>query len=108
MDKNVLPVIRQRLYDQALQGIVEKLYSSSKCNIYKYFIDSFHLQYYLKKPIPKLNQKYISKYRLSLHKLSIETGRFCNTGKKERLCTHCKTDIEDEYNFVLACHYTLI
>jgi hypothetical protein len=39
----------------------------------------------------------------SSHKLSIETGRFCNTGKKERLCTHCKMDIADEYHFVLAC-----
>jgi hypothetical protein len=34
MGKNVLPVIRQRLYYQALQGIVEICYSSSKCNIY--------------------------------------------------------------------------
>jgi hypothetical protein len=82
MDKNLLPVIWQGLYNQALQGIVEQVYSSSKCNIYKYFIDSIHLQYYLRKPIPKLYQKYFSKYRLTSHKLSIETGRFCNTGKR--------------------------
>jgi hypothetical protein len=90
-----------------IQGVVEQLYSSSKCYAYKYFIDSFHLKYYLSEPIPKLYHKYISKYRLSSHKLFLETVRFCNTRTNERLCIHCKAELENKYNFVLV-HYTLI
>jgi hypothetical protein len=64
---------------------------------------------YSRKPIPKLYQKFIDKYRLSSHSLSIETGRYHAIAKSDRKCPECKNDIEDEFNFVLKCpsYYTL-
>ena len=48
----------------------------------------------------------ISKLRLSAHQLRIETGRYARNRLERalRLCTLCdKSDIEDEYHFVLVC-----
>jgi hypothetical protein len=69
VSKTFLPVIRQRLCDQELQGIVGKISVSSKCKYYMYLTDSFYMQFYLRKPIPKLYQKFIAKYRLPSHSL---------------------------------------
>jgi hypothetical protein len=96
VSKTFLPVIRQRLCDQELQGIVEKISVSSKCKYYMYLTDSFNMQFYLCKPIPKLYQNFIAKYRLLSHSLSIETGRY--HAKSDRKCPECKNDVEDEFH----------
>ena len=41
-------------------------------------------------------RSYIAKFRISAHKFSIETGRYINTERQNRLCTLCKRGIEDE------------
>ena len=35
--------------------------------------------------------------------LEIQTGRFNNTPREERLCKLCKNGIEDEYHLLLKC-----
>ena len=83
--------------------------NEKKCDIYKFLVDNFCLQYYLVKPIPKLYKKCISKIRLSSHNLLIETGRHKNIPRDQRFCPMCKlqfgqnSDIEDEYHFILIC-----
>ena len=48
----------------------------------------------------------LTKFRLSSHKLEIETGRYRNIERSERKCTYCSTnEIEDEYHFLLTCHF---
>ena len=43
----------------------------------------------------------LTKLRLSIHKLAIETGRYSRPFKKpaERTCPICKIEMEDEYHF---------
>ena len=47
----------------------------------------------------------LTKLRLSNHKLAIETGRYVRPYKKpkERICSICKKDVEDEIYFSILC-----
>lgn len=54
---------------------------------------------YIRKPILSKLQKYITKLRLSSHRL--ETGRYniCNTNRGNRFCLHCRTSVEYNFHF---------
>ena len=41
--------------------------------------------------------------RLSSHSLSMETGRYQGINTVNILCQFCKSDVEDEFHFVLKC-----
>ena len=69
-----LPVIKQRLSDQAQQLIRSQISASPKCTYYRYLIDVYSLQYYLSKFILVHLRKCITKFRFSSHNLAIETG----------------------------------
>lgn len=40
---------------------------------------------------------------MSSHNLSIESGRHRNILRNNKICEFCRSEIEDEYYFVLAC-----
>lgn len=40
---------------------------------------------------------------MSSHNLSIESGRHRNILRNNRICEFCRSEIEDEYHFVLIC-----
>ena len=44
----------------------------------------------------------MSKFRTSDHPLFIETGRYKNIPRDQRVCSTCKI-VEDEYHFFLYC-----
>ena len=47
--------------------------------------------------------KYITMYRLCSHRLNIESGRFRQVSRNERLCVYCENEVEDEFHFILKC-----
>jgi hypothetical protein len=49
------------------------------------------------------NRQLIAKFWTSDHCLQIETGRYNNIPRQQRLCTTCNI-LEDEYHFFLNCH----
>ena len=49
------------------------------------------------------NRQLIAKFRTSDHCLQIETGRYNNIPRQQRLCTTCNI-LENEYHFFLNCH----
>ena len=51
------------------------------------------------------NVKYcFSQFRLPLHQLEIELGRYNNIGRNERKCKLCNCNmVESEYYFLLCC-----
>ena len=56
---------------------------------------------------PKIRQAF-TKFRLSDHKLLIESGRHCKppTPVNDRLCTLCQLQaIEDEIHFLIDCNF---
>ena len=103
LDVSFIPLIKQRIFDQEKQIVLGKISDSSKCFLYRHLLYSYDMQLYLKRPIPKKLQNCISRFRLSSHSLSIETGRYHNIVQTNRLCPICHTDIEDEFHFILKC-----
>ena len=59
--------------------------------------------------IPNQNvRKAVTNLRLSCHKLPIESGRYINIERNERLCTYCNYEIGDEVHYYMHCfHPTL-
>ena len=45
----------------------------------------------------------MTKFRLSNHRLKIETGRHKNIAKEYRFCPFCKETVETEIHFLLLC-----
>ena len=106
LNNNTFTIIKQRFNDMYHQELLSKLSSSPRSFLYQYYIDNFCLQYYLCKPILSVYRKQISCIRLSSHSLKIESGRYTNTQRNNRLCTCCNlNDIEDEFHFILKCPF---
>ena len=46
----------------------------------------------------------LTRFRLSAHNLAIETGRYFNIDREDRLCLLCnQRNVESEYHFLLVC-----
>lgn len=98
--------VKTRLKDIFIQSCRANMEASSKCILYKNIVDSFCLQYYLRKSIPTKLKYQLCKFRISSHNLLIETGRYTNVTRNERRCQLCDHgEIEDEYHFILCCPF---
>ena len=102
-EKHTLSVIKQRIFDQARQTILNEIQTSSKCMLYKQVVDDISLKFYLSKNIPPHYKKSITKLRLLSLNLETERGRYYKIERNNRICKHRKIDIEDEYHFMLIC-----
>ena len=93
-----------RVKDIHQQLILSCIHNSSKGALYQHLVDNFTLQFYLRKSLDTRCQIYIAKFRLSSHNLNIESGRFHNVTRRNRICNLCQLqDIEDEFHFILKC-----
>ena len=105
-ERTVLSASKQRLTDIAFQNIDSDIKVSSKCSLYKHFMNVRGLQPYLCKPVLPNMRKLITKLRLSSHKLCIETGRYTGVNRNDRICQKCNLGvIEDEFHFILQCPF---
>jgi hypothetical protein len=52
-------------------------------------------QFYLDRPLNYIYKPYICKMRISAHNLNIETGRFYNLDRHERVCSMCNLNVVD-------------
>lgn len=67
---------------------------------------SLQVAYYLKYDFPLKFRLSMSKLRCSAHNLLVETGRHNNIEYENRLCNLCDlSQIEDEFHFVMICHF---
>jgi len=101
----ILLSVEQRLKDQFKQKWWTEINMSSKGLCYKYFKNELVFEKYLS----VLSPKYIyvfSKYRCSSHRLPVETGRWYNISRNDRLCHLCDSnDIGDEFHYVMTCSF---
>lgn len=85
---------------------------NNKLRTYNKFKQWHGLETYLQLQSIKENQKAIARFRLSAHKLKIETDRYNSSNKyippEKRICTNCELSItEDEIHFLMNCpNYT--
>ena len=62
------------------------------------------MQFYLNRLVNSLYKRCITRYIINSHVLNIESGRYFNIVRNERMCTMCsKKSVEDEYHFILEC-----
>ena len=95
---------KQRMKDNFISEMNTFFNESTKCHLYRYIFDNNVLQFYLDRPINYIYKPYICKMLISAHNLNIETGRFYNLDRHERVCSMCNLNVvEDKYHFILQC-----
>ena len=77
---------------------------NGKLVTYLFLKTNFRLEKYLTL-INNFNfRKSICRFRAPAHRLYIETGRYKNIPRNERLCKNCSSnEIEDEAHFLIKC-----
>ena len=80
------------------------LYSEGKLSTYVKIKQKWGFESYLSVVRNFDYRRSMCKLRISSHSLKIETGRFTNTPRNERLCTKCSSNtIENELHFLITC-----
>ena len=96
-------IIEQNICDQFIAQWHHDIEVSSKTFFYRFFKHGLNYENYLN-TLSNSNRILLTKFRLCNHKLPIETGRWLNLPRNDRLCTLCTRNcIGDEYHFLLEC-----
>uniref|UniRef100_A0A4W5RDT1 ribonuclease H n=1 Tax=Hucho hucho TaxID=62062 RepID=A0A4W5RDT1_9TELE len=106
--KERIPInkIMNQSKDSYLQHWKNETKSQSRLNCYLTLNREYELADYLYSVRDTKQRQILTKYRLSDHRLAIETGRHKKTWlpKEERVCGHCTTgEVETEMHFLLYC-----
>ena len=111
LSKNISEVFRKEF----IKGWYENLHSDkrtqgntrNKLRVYRTFKNEFMRETYLDTCSNTVFRNNICKFRISCHKLHIETGRYVKNKQlkpEERICDHCDiNEVEDECHFLLRC-----
>ena len=93
-----------RLTDIERQRFHEQITLYSRLKYYVTFKNNFNIDLYLIH-IQNINyRRILTKLRLGVLELEIETGRWTNTDRNDRICKLCTLNlVEDEYHFTLIC-----
>ena len=99
--------VKQRITDNYLQKWYAEINNSSRLQSYSIYKHNFELEPYLSIIHDKKFKVALSRFRTSSHSLRIETGRYENIHRDQRLCQSCNMNMtETEFHFLLVCpHY---
>ena len=93
--------VKLRLKEQFIQTW-HKSISQVTCTKYRIIKITFGFENYLN-DLPDLLRKYFTKFRCRNHRLPIEAGVRSQVLRDMRVCQFCKTDIGDEFHYLLCC-----
>ena len=99
-----LPIFKQRLKDNYLQLWNSELDMSTRARTYRLFCN-FGYQQYLNCVTIEKYRIALSRFRVSAHRLEVESGRWHKPNKipyNERKCQLCNA-LEDEFHFLFEC-----
>jgi hypothetical protein len=82
---------------------IKKIELNGKLDTYQKFEFNFRREIYLNEVENKIHRRYLTKFRISVHNLEIEIGRYKNKPRDERLCSGC-LKVEIEVNFLFECN----
>ncbi len=102
--KHFLSIFKQRSHDNYIQDWNTRLSDSSRALFYRN-IASFEYQQYLDCTSVRKFRVYITKLRVSSHRLEVESGRWHKPASipyNERKCKICNV-LEDEYHLMFIC-----
>ena len=100
--------ITKSLQDRFIQAWNVSLSNSSKLDFYRSIKSSFTWEHYLDNISNFNERRSVARLRCSAHKLNIETGRYTNIKRSDRLCGFCLTTnniatIENENHILSDC-----
>ena len=98
-DKNHL---NQILSDQFIRSWFSYLSNSSRGQFYGLFKKQFGLENYLIR-LHENSRIWITKLRASNLRIPVETGRWQNIPKPDRICTLCRKAVGDEFHLLFLC-----
>ena len=97
--------IEQKLKDQFIQFWYSEMFKSPQALCYRLFKTHFCFEKYISELSPYY-MYILCKFRCGSHRLPIETGRWRNLPRSERVCSLCDSmDIGDEYHYIMTCSY---
>ena len=101
---NTYTELYKRLADVFYQSAFESINKhDSKLRTYSLIKESVEIENYLITTRNINARVCLTKFRLSNHKLMIETGRHQKVPKTERFCPFCYGMVEDEIHFLINC-----
>jgi hypothetical protein len=81
-------------------------FSDGKLDTYITVKNNFGFEKYLDKIKNFEQRRTLTRFRISAHKLAIETGRYKGIPRHDRICTRCTDNtVEDERHFLFSCNY---
>ena len=103
----------QQVFNYHCSEMISTKYSKNKTNCgnklrtFSSFKQTFSREKYLSLKDP-VQRRALSRFRLSAHKLNVETGRYNSKNRyvkpEERICTSCTLGVcEDERHFLIDC-----
>ena len=97
--------VKQFLFDKFVVEWKYQIFNSPKCINYRIYKSDFGIEKYFTVLPPDLMYTLI-RFRCGSHKLPIETGRFYNIDRSERLCDLCdKEELGDEFHYIFNCTF---
>lgn len=101
-------LIKQILQDQFVQKWHSDIDNSSRGSFYELFKQNFGLETYLLR-LPEKSRIWITKFRSSNIKFPIETGRWHNIPRHERICSLCNEGLlGDEFHYLFVCKNSIV
>lgn len=98
--KKIFQTLCDNFHQTSLETIKE---DTSKLRTYAMFKTDVGMEKYLTKIKNVSIRSHVTKFRLSNHRLPIETGRHNGVPREERLCMFCPENIENEFHFLYEC-----
>lgn len=99
--KQLNKVVRDN-YENQFRQRLSKITDDSKLFLYSKLKQNIGMENYLLQISSFKNRQKFTKFRTSDHFLLIETGRYKNIPRQQRLCHKCNI-LEDEFHFFLNC-----
>ena len=107
VEENQTPydLLFQRMKDQFQQTAFEKVRNSEKLSLYSQLKTESGAERYLSDVTNIRHRTAMTRLRMSAHSLHIEEGRYTIpiTSREDRICTLCKTGVEDETHLLVKC-----
>ena len=107
--KTELLTLKEKLIEVFLSLYETQCKSNKKLNLYNKIKGVYRKQPYLFKIKESSYRIAATKYRLSSHNLPVETGRYLQVARTERLCKLCiMQQVGDEIHYFCKCPYAPI
>ena len=105
---NKPPFIHKRLFEKLSDAFHQDALCDiskpqSKLRTYSLLKKTIGMESYLTKIINPVIRRTVTKFRLSNHRLNIETARHKNIHRELRFCHFCKNSVESEIHFLIDC-----